>query len=398
MKRKGTSSLRGRMEPLQFENKTEALRKALMALAHELGAGGRLPAMRDMCRSFGVSTVTLDRALHDLETRNLVLRKHGVGVFVSPEYGRKTIGLVFGRNIFDEGVSPVCRLLFQYCRQRAAECREGFRVYFDLPAGPADPATASGRNDLVRDVAEGRVQGLLLIWRQGAEEEAWLRSLGVPLVSFVTGLPLSAPYQVTLDYADMTRRGVAALAGAGCRRLALISPFGYVHDADIDRTVFLEAVAAQGLETRPEWLWDNPADPSVGLGAAGESREEQGNRALREILGRPVAGRPDGVLINDDMLARGALVAARVLGLTLGRDLHIATHANKGSPVLYGHEDELIRLVADPDEIVRAMFEVLEPLMAGAEPATESVAVRATVTSAGDRMKPRPEAMELAKV
>ena len=87
------------------------------------------------------------------------------------------------------------------------------------------------------------------------------------------------------------------------------------------------------------------------------------------------AGALDGVVINDDMMTRGALVAAKKLGLTIGSDLKIATHANKGSSALSEQESALTLMELDPNDFVEAMFGMLERLMAGGELSANPVLV-----------------------
>jgi DNA-binding LacI/PurR family transcriptional regulator len=62
------------------------------------------------------------------------------------------------------------------------------------------------------------------------------------------------------------------------------------------------------------------------------------------------------------------LTALQRLGLRLGDDIKIATHANRGSPALLGWENELTMIEVDPEEIVHRMFDILERLMKGDAP------------------------------
>jgi hypothetical protein len=52
----------------------------------------------------------------------------------------------------------------------------------------------------------------------------------------------------------------------------------------------------------------------------------------------------------------------------VGNDVKIATHLNRGSDVLRGHEDEIFPIEIDPSEITQAMFTMLETLIDGATP------------------------------
>lgn len=49
-----------------------------------LAAGAALPKEESLCEQFGVSRITVRRALGDLAAQGLVLRRHGLGTFVQP--------------------------------------------------------------------------------------------------------------------------------------------------------------------------------------------------------------------------------------------------------------------------------------------------------------------------
>src|SRR4051794_19095688 len=48
----------------------------------EHAPGAPLPTEEALCEQFGVSRITVRRALQDLETQGFVERRHGVGTFV----------------------------------------------------------------------------------------------------------------------------------------------------------------------------------------------------------------------------------------------------------------------------------------------------------------------------
>jgi len=51
--------------------------------------GEQLPSQSELAHQLGISRLTLREALLSLEQEGIVLRKHGVGTFVSPNYGRR---------------------------------------------------------------------------------------------------------------------------------------------------------------------------------------------------------------------------------------------------------------------------------------------------------------------
>ena len=50
---------------------------------HNFSSGARLPAIKELCKTFKVSRSTLLKSLEMLESCNIITRRHGLGVFVS---------------------------------------------------------------------------------------------------------------------------------------------------------------------------------------------------------------------------------------------------------------------------------------------------------------------------
>ena len=78
--------------------------------------------------------------------------------------------------------------------------------------------------------------------------------------------------------------------------------------------------------------------------------------------------KPEGVVITNDVMAHGALAAFRHLGVEPGRDVLLVSHANAGSPMLMGTEQELTRVEVNPQDVVQKMFKMLETLLRGDVP------------------------------
>jgi GntR family transcriptional regulator len=65
--------------PLYFQLK-EALRKRM--IAHEWQPGRKIPTEAEICERFGVSRITVRKALQDLQDEGYLERKQGLGTFV----------------------------------------------------------------------------------------------------------------------------------------------------------------------------------------------------------------------------------------------------------------------------------------------------------------------------
>jgi DNA-binding LacI/PurR family transcriptional regulator len=192
----------------------------------------------------------------------------------------------------------------------------------------------------------------------------------MPVVTFAG----SGLWFIEIDMVEAIRLGVASLHKQGCRRIAFWAPLPLlrpairpVEDAPANLNVFRDEVVRYGLTYDQNLMWEpsetTPRDiPNL------ETHQEQGYRAVRETFGNSTVEPPDGLLISDDLMTCGVLYGLSKLGLQVGRDVKIATHANVGSSTLFGYADEMTLIENDPAMIVQALFETMEMVMAGKEP------------------------------
>ncbi|HEX8236253.1 MAG TPA: LacI family DNA-binding transcriptional regulator [Abditibacteriaceae bacterium] len=368
------------MLPIQHQTKTQALREHLAQLIGTMEPHAKLPTMRELCATLRVSPMTVNRALSELEAHGAIYRRQGSGTYVAarveiPE-SKPTIGLVYDRDVFGSGMSPFGGLLIEAARQRAESHDERFSFYFAMPSADGMPV----HDDLVQALQEKRLNGVLFVGEQNPQALQWLQQQAVPLVALAY-TPI-APYRVKIDHAHAVRLGVKALAEQGCRRIGLWIP----HGVGLGRTgkqksfpeldAFKQALKRHNLPYNPEWVWQlDSLTSDVPLDA--EPNQEQGLRAAHEVFSKKNKASathvPDALIIDDDMMTRGALVAFDKLGIRAGSNIKVASHTNRGSTVLTGYEDELILIEVDPAEIVQAMFDMLESLMQGQTPAATIV-------------------------
>jgi DNA-binding LacI/PurR family transcriptional regulator len=314
----------------------------------------------------------MTRILANLESRGVVNRRRGSGIYVSPMIGRPRVGLVFGRNVFGQNVSPVYSVLLDLCQHRAREGNERFSFYIDMPDGPE----AAVHPDLLEDVRGGRLQGLMFTSRGSAAQREWRDALPLPHVSFLPTYRF--PGVVGLDYADMVRAGLESLSRRGCRRV------GYLSVLHRQNPSFTEDVASFDAAARRLGLkgivWRRGSSDDMGLGLSEQTFERWaslGRLAVRELWQNPSP--PDGLLISDDAMASGALAELSQRGVRLGADLHVASHANAGTSTLASFAGRIVRLEFEPAEISSSMFSLLESRMAGRRDGPGTILVRCKV-------------------
>lgn len=83
-----------------------------------LKPGGMIPTERELCEHYGVSRITVRRAIRELETRGYVQRYQGKGTFVSHSRIQREMGELrsFSEEMRAQGHTPSSRLLnLQHC-------------------------------------------------------------------------------------------------------------------------------------------------------------------------------------------------------------------------------------------------------------------------------------------
>lgn len=288
------------------------------------------------------------------------MRRQGSGTYVSPQNSTRAIGLVYDRDIFAVGTSPFTGLLVEEARRRADERNEKFSFFL------ADPSAGGAvHEDLATAIESRRIAGVLFAGEQNPEAIAWLEER-VPLVALAY-TPI-ARHRVQIDHAAIVTLGVETLAAQGCKRIALWIPVGVGigrargKKSFVELDAFRAALKKAGVEFSPELVFNLDELTDAVPPQPRETNQQQGLKAAREVFADKT-NRPDGIVIDDDMMARGALTALSQMRVAVGKDVRIATHTNRGSDVLLGYEDKISTLAIDPAEIVTALFDQLEALL-----------------------------------
>jgi len=349
---------------LSPRSKPQEVVTSLTALARQLGAGTKLPTILELCTLLGVSKMTLDRALRELEASEVIERRHGVGLFVAAGLPSKprVICLICGPTFFGGASNaPFWELLIEQARARARAKGETLRLLFSAP----DAASPLG-SALLQDIRAGQVDGVIGVGLETGAGAA-LMEQSVPSVLFAMHSS-----NVGIDRDEMARLAASSLIRQGCRRIHLWRPIDIrppeadPHRYDVE--AFRHALAATSAQSRLD-LTCLSCDPAQ-MGNARGSNQDQGYALAMSVFRGPSATWPDGIYFDDDLLTRGALTALQRLNLSVGQDVKIVSHANAGSPTLLGFEDCLTLVEVSAAELVDAIFGRLEAeINGGSRPA-----------------------------
>jgi DNA-binding LacI/PurR family transcriptional regulator len=353
------------IQPITTWFKRDQAVKALTDLAKKLGPGARMPRVRQMAESLGVTIATLDQALRELESRGVIIRKDRSGIFVAQQSIPGRIGLVFGAGLLAPTANSFRSLLMDYCRRRCIERGDRFSFFVDLEMPTDHEDGTPVPYELREALINKRLAGVLTVSPR-PEQEEWLRKHDTPVVSL--GREADWPHRVILDGEELIHIAAEELVRQGHREIGLLA----VRPSHID--MFRRVMKSMRLKVNDSWI--ETASHTV--------KEEAGVRAAINFLARhgvnrrwtPKSSLPPALIITDDMMARGACAVFNQRGIVPGKQIKIASHGNRGSWALAEWEEDLIICEYDPQEIIDSMFSMLENLLSGTSLPEEPIYIR----------------------
>jgi len=311
--------------------------------------GDRLPSVRVGARELGVHYLTVAGAYRRLQGDGLVELRGRVGVFVRQKTKTAEYLIITGMKGMESS--------------HVASLTSGLLTRVNA-AGVPGGVRYCGYEDSQLPLLLDSLRGMI---RERALRGAWVYFVNPAWVSRIAALmseysvPLLhqsslriAPYSVSYDTPAAVRAGTRELVERGCRRLARIAHAAEVYqESDEAFRATCEALdASYRIENRP-FVPD----------ALISDFERYGQAAATKLMSQP--DRPDGLLITDDFIGRGALAALLRLSVRVPQDVRVCTHARRGDgfPGVYGLP--VARMEADSDALAAAAFDLMERAVKG---------------------------------
>lgn len=367
------------LQPIVSRSKADQTTEMLLTLSRKLGAGAKLPTIRELCDSLQISRPTLDAALDRLEIKGILHRKHGSGIYISSLARTTRIGTVIDPNVLGQG-GEGGNFWQMLLNSLQGQCRKRESLLTNYMFDAAHDRDKFGPLPLELDLQNGRVDALITMGmaREGID---FVRALELPCVMY-TDDEAYAP-RVYADRDPMITDGVNALVRAGCRKIGFAYPVGD-HNSPYQQCldVFKAAIRSAGLDIDFAWLMPfRVTQPHY-----------RSLEASREFFGMwtNATNRPDGLLSANDEYTSGVLHAMELLELRSPGDLLVASHANKGLE-LFGKFD-VIRLEYDTEEHARLLLSAVDDLLAGRQVPAEQIATHRLVRP--KNLVEQPQALE----
>jgi DNA-binding LacI/PurR family transcriptional regulator len=340
--------------------KSQEAYSRLTELAYRLGPDAKLPTIIELRDSLGVSKATLDGALQQLENSHIIYRKHGIGIFVSSQLRRRIALLCPPDFVQRPSITEFWTLLVQRAQERAASRGEQLDFHF-VSSVQENVGLHSG---LCEDVLSGKIHGALAMGIEPVTTQ-WLLQQGVPVVN-IFAAPLNDAPTFNFDGIEMVRQATKALMARGCRRIELwkgvLDKPGYValttgqrRDEEVE-----EFISTLQSNRRYEYSpYTRYGSPTTAISLTTVPETNQGIDLVQQVF-KARRAKPDGIVLTNDLMAQGVLIALGQMGIKVGRDVHIATLDNRGSPVLHPFFHSISRLEYDLPAFIELLFDKLE--------------------------------------
>lgn len=175
------------------------------------------------------------------------------------------------------------------------------------------PENVPEEKSLSSVLSRSRVDGVIAFASHVEEAElitAYSR-FAVPMVAVNRRLNHSQIPCIVVDFEDAAYRSTRHLIGLGHTRIGFLAGLGFSPTSKHRRNGINRALSEIGKSLSMQW--DLYCFPSI----------EGGFQAMSQLLTLPVQERPSAIITYNDLLAFGALHAARIHGLTIPEDMSV---------------------------------------------------------------------------
>lgn len=304
--------------------------------------GTRMPTVDVFTEEYPHSRVTVNKALQLLERKGVISMDRGRGIYALDEKLSRRIGLLIGPSLIAPRQSPFAAVVAQAAQDYFDEMGQDYKLYIEKRSLLSEGIPSKS---LQRDLLQRELEGLITTHCDApktlATSRVWMENR-IPVVDM--GGHHFIPHQVTGDSEPALRKAFALARERGCRNVAVF------HFAQDNAEIISALCGEFGIETQRNWFFGS---------LSGHSIEESGYLNMLGLWSHNK--RPDALLIQDDVVAKGVSQAILKLGISLPGDLCVMACANKGSGIFL--PQPIVQLEVDPMLHIRAAAELLHELM-----------------------------------
>ncbi|MFD2332033.1 GntR family transcriptional regulator [Cohnella sp. GCM10020058] len=306
-----------------------------------LKAGDRLPTELEIAEQFGVSRITVIRAMRELEHRQLLYRVKGKGTFVredldrqsdeslNPKTGAGSEDDPGNAEVVAKAEIPLISVVMSDLEHAGQDILLGIEhaarkhgYYVSFHNAMMDPLL---ERSLLEKLAQD-ARGIIVYPCAGLDNIDLFSGMTIRRFPYVVidhplegiEVPLFSPDNERGSY-EMTRH----LIQMGHERIAFVAPGLYIHPAFRERYKgYCRALVEAGIPVRPEWI----VSADWALGTEPEVLHKEADALLKRWLSG--SGRPTALLAGNDLLAIHLIKSALRAGIAVPEALSVAGFDN----------------------------------------------------------------------
>ena len=297
-----------------------------VSLAEAVSKGYRpgdiLDSESKLAKQYSVTTATLRRALDILSSEGIVERYHGRGTVVADRLKQGEIAIIMRPSFMETGSSHSYREAAHFLSEKISQHNNNWFPKLHLggktDTGQNYPATL----DLLSPNVIKQLLGVFT-FHPLYEVGKSLTQNNIPIVSLAYYGEADA--FINLDNDSYLEKLLPYLRSIGYRTVGFLWHHSErsLEPQEREDVFFARHVALNGLSTQKKWM------PAV----IGDVTESKGYERFIEFWEQ--GDHPDAIVVNDDIMACGALRAILHKQIRVPEQLRFATFAIKGSPIPY---------------------------------------------------------------
>lgn len=300
-------------------------------------AGSRLPTRMELIKTFKVSPMTLQLVIDDLTQEGFVQSRGREGTFVAntPPFVRNYGFVIRGANEERQEWHHYWRVLESEATRHFSDSVKKAVFYYGI-----DRPFSQDVQRLQQDIESQRLAGVFFSNVPGFLSSSPLAmQKHTPLVAVGSGdAGIKNLSLIKLGTAHFFESALKAIAGAGRRRVGLITPW---EDPRQHLADFTAQAARLGLRTHPRWCQYAPH--SVG-------GRRWASNAVQAIVSS--AEKPDALVVYDDNLIESTMAGMQAAGCSVPADCLVVAHTNFPWPIASPYP--LIRIGVNIRDVVSA--------------------------------------------
>lgn len=286
-------------------------------LRGELPVGTKLPPTEALARQWRTHIRNAHTALVTLTKEGLLSRLPRQGTFVRARASRLTrVGIYVTQTAC---LDPVSRFGHEVMGALGVRLNR-FDIQHDLWMDPR-PATEYGTawTDFTLAIRRQEMQGIIAA-TVTLELRKWLDDLPLPVAYLGDELPTS----VGLDWRQYLELSLRRLKEQGCQSVGWITSATTARTNDFEH--FMDLTKDLGLRIRDGWIRVPQGD------LASREFEPHGYEQFRALWRQ--TERPDGLLVDDDVMGRGVITAILAQRISVPAELKVVFHGNVEIPLV----------------------------------------------------------------